>query len=458
MSDYFLNKIYDSLLVNKTPKIKSTFRTLSESYQTIYEEEPNQQLISNQNTNQLTTNQTTNQKEEPKPQTDIQINISQPILQTVKWVGEQQRLYDAYANKSDDDESKTGVGPGEYAIASVISGLTEVADLNTFISGQSESFDVSWPSKDKAEYKFEVKKEEGSSVRIGKLGHEMGGYIQNVVLRVATTLRDEYNRLSEDAKLNVDDTIRSNMSRVQGTRKAKGGGYLAPEKERKEKMDSLIDNWSILGFVNAITGNLIELPKNMLFGAPKNPNYTIYGTDYRYRPGKKEGSSAERSQYLILSLKRVLEIIERIASSGQEIASKKAQDLATTFKQFYNAPGTEKGKEFMQYLDREAEKTDRRLSKELCKATGEGCKDLANFFTTIKQEGLYQSIVEAEEYINNPSNVRNLFPSTITGLFVVKSKGWQYVPADKIGQYVRVTTISQGKPKIALYGTPTQDE
>ena len=39
MSDYFLNKIYDSVLARKHPKTKSIFRTLSESYGLVYEEE-----------------------------------------------------------------------------------------------------------------------------------------------------------------------------------------------------------------------------------------------------------------------------------------------------------------------------------------------------------------------------------------------------------------------------------
>jgi hypothetical protein len=44
MSDYFLNKIYDSLLANKAPKTKSTFRTLSESYSLVCEQDDKQRL------------------------------------------------------------------------------------------------------------------------------------------------------------------------------------------------------------------------------------------------------------------------------------------------------------------------------------------------------------------------------------------------------------------------------
>ena len=468
MSDYFLNKIYDSLLVDKpcSTKTKSPFRTLSESYNLIREQETKQtDSTSEEQSSEQTSEQPQqpiqqNSDQEEKPaQKEIQIQITKPVLQTINWVGDQQKLYDAYANR--DEDSKTGVGPGEYAIASVISGLTDTKELNTFISGQSESFDVSWPSKDEADFKFEVKKEEGSSVRVGKLGHAMGGYIQGVVLRVANALQEEYGRLSKELKLNVDDTIRSNMSRVQGTKKIKGSeelGYYSKEKPRKDYMDSRIDNWTLQGYLNALTDNMVELPKNMLFGDLENKAYKLYNTDYRYPDSTKPGA-AERSQYLLVSLKKLLQIIGKIATSGDgNTLSQKAQDLATTFKQFYNAPGTEKGETFKQYLDQEAERVDRRLSRELCKTTGEGCKEIPDFFTTIKQEGLYQSVLDAEEYINNPSNVRSLFPDAITGLFVVSSRGWKYVPANKIGEYVRVTQISQGKPKITLAGTPDPDE
>ena len=47
MSDYFLNKIYDSLLVNKQSKTKSTFCTLSESYSLVCEQD-NKQRLKNQ--------------------------------------------------------------------------------------------------------------------------------------------------------------------------------------------------------------------------------------------------------------------------------------------------------------------------------------------------------------------------------------------------------------------------
>jgi hypothetical protein len=453
MSDYFLNKIYDSLLVNKPPKTKSTFRTLSESYGLVYEEEiettPEQQEQPNaQDDKQEQPNAQEDNSE--KKQTNILINVNQPVLQTTQWVGVQQDLYNKDANK--DDESKTGVGPGEYAIASVISGVTEKNALQNFISGQSESFDVSWPSKDEPTYKFEVKKEEGSSVRIGKLGHVMGGYMQQTVGNITQTLLQEYNNLNDDQKEFVNKSIQEKIPKIEGTK------LLARARGRKAYMDNRINNWTLNGFIDAITDNMIELPRNMMFGDETKPNYKLYNTDYKYPNSKK---FPVRAQYLIFSIKRLLQIINDLANTESTTNdTESSKELAITFKRFYSAPSNEKGKEFENYLDREAVKTDRRLSKQLCKTTGVGCENVPNFFTAIQQEGLYEDILQAEKYINDPVNIRNLFPKEqgLTGLFVVSSQGWKYVPSDKIGTLVRIDTISQGKPKIILAGNPSQED
>ena len=137
MSDYFLNKIYDSLLSNKLPKTKSSFRTLSESYDLVYEEEQEQKK-------------------------DIPFNIHE--YQQGSWTVEQRNLYlpnsapvtptPGVPAEYDPEAKMTGVGPGECAVASLVSGLTDFAGCRKMISGQRESFDVSWPTGKYAKYKF----------------------------------------------------------------------------------------------------------------------------------------------------------------------------------------------------------------------------------------------------------------------------------------------------------------
>jgi hypothetical protein len=46
--------------------------------------------------------------------------------------------------------------------------------------------------------------------------------------------------------------------------------------------------------------------------------------------------------------------------------------------------------------------------------------------------------------------LRGCFPKDITGLFVVNPSGYKYVPEDKIGESIKLVSISQGKPKIEL--------
>jgi hypothetical protein len=145
MSDYFLSKVYDSLLRRKQPVVKSAFRTLSESYNLVYEEEQEQQK-------------------------DIPFKIHE--YQQGSWTAEQRNLYlpgstsaeptseipAEYNPELTPDTKMTGVGPGECSVASLVSGLTDFASCRKMISGQKESFDVSWPNKDNSKYKFEVKK------------------------------------------------------------------------------------------------------------------------------------------------------------------------------------------------------------------------------------------------------------------------------------------------------------
>ena len=67
MSDYFLSKVYDSLIKRKLPQAKSTFHTLSESYTKIYEQE------------------------EPQKVKDILLNVDEYSFGS--WSPEQKRLY-----------------------------------------------------------------------------------------------------------------------------------------------------------------------------------------------------------------------------------------------------------------------------------------------------------------------------------------------------------------------------
>ena len=203
--DHFLNKVYESLLSNKQSKIKSSFHTLSESYDLVYEEE--QQPVAEP------------VKTEASTSSWLEKFVDTPILDTQQWSPEQLNLYkltDTVEPETEfEGETETGVGPGEYAVASLLTGLTQFPDprLENMVSGQMESYDVSWPSKDNAKYTFEVKKiESKKDVRLGRKGADIGKTFTNTIDAILQNIREEYDILGDNDKTNINNNINSYYS------------------------------------------------------------------------------------------------------------------------------------------------------------------------------------------------------------------------------------------------------
>jgi len=437
MSDYFLNKIYDSLLSNKIPKAKSTFRSLSESYNLVREQEIKQPELPLQQSEVLP-------PQEPK-KVDIQFNVQQNVLNEKPWTPEQKNLYNA--------KSVTGIGPGELSVASLLTGSPKEEDNLPLISGQSLSFDVSWPkapdinSTEKPKYTFEVKQLEAEGdVRIGVKGVEIGRIVIESVKYILSTLKEEYDLLSdqdqETLSMSILKYIREPEKPIfkQFTKRNE-----PTAKERKklipyEKKLARRTDWRLGGFIDAIISSTSELPFNMLFG----DNYSYQGS---------EKKSPLRAKYVLLSVKQLLEALHKSADNIQqnaETTSDKANELKVTFKQFYGEPESQKREVIDQYLDQEAENVDRKITRFKTKETGQKL-NIENFFNTIKKVNLFDSFMKIHERVKDPETIRSLFPikpEPITGLFVVSSNGYRYVVSQDIGKYIEISTFTQGKPKI----------
>jgi hypothetical protein len=431
MSDYFLNKIYDSLINRKLPQTKSTFRTLSESYTKIYEQE--QMSAVDQTVNKIT------------------FGVNEPKLTLVRWTPEQLNLYrltDKGVPEVEDTiqgETETGVGPGEYAVASVISGITQYPDskLNNMVSGQSESFDVSWPSKDNIQYSFEVKKMEGGDVRVGRKGAEFGKTFINTVEKVLKTIREEYNVLNEEDKKTINGMIIGKLDQIQEPekriKKSKGEEIetKTSQQAREEyaKQIAKRTNWTVDKYVDAVLENMSELPLPLIFGKGES--------DYVY---PSSGKSATRQQVLIMSLSKLVAICESVSKKDveQDKDTESEQAVKNVFQQVY---GTEKSPSFKDYLDQEAYNVDKRITKQKIRITKEeGVFEL--FFDAIKDSKFGNEIKELQSDTINTKTIEDLFPSTITGLFIVTREGYHYLPQKDISTYVEVSRISQGRPKI----------
>lgn len=424
MSDYFLSKVYDSLLHRKQPVVKSVFRTLSESYNLVYKEEQ---------------------------QKDIPFNIHE--YQQGSWTAEQRNLYlpgsttpveptseipAEYNPEVIPDTKMTGVGPGECSVASLVSGLTDFASCRKMISGQKESFDVSWPNKDNPKYKFEVKKIEGASsksrgsVRIAKHGANFTKEVIKDVTELLTPILDEYDILDEDSKKEVDGYILASLPELKETKKD----------DRQKKLHRM--GWSVGRWVRGIIANTRELPFTVLF-SDKEPIL------------KRSDEETAAPIRVLISVKTFNDFIENVKSGlNDEVKdsevpdadNERVKELKNKFKEFYGTPDTEKASTLNKEIEKTAETVDKKLTKLKIQQTGEGKSTTEDFFKAISKLKLSDKLNNIKEKIESDASIKSLFPKGLAGLFIVDLKGYHYIPYDNLSKYIEVEKISSGGPKI----------
>lgn len=439
--DHFLNKVYESLLSNKQNKTKSSFRTLSKSYDLVHEED------------QQPTKAAEPVKADTPPSPWLEKFVDTPILDMQAWTPEQLNLYkltDTVEPETEfEGETETGVGPGEYAIASLLTGLTQFPDprLENMISGQMESYDVSWPDKDKATYTFEVKKiESKGDVRLGRKGADIGKTFTNTVDVILQNIREEYDILGKDDKANINNIIISKLDIIEEPqiRKQKRKGVEVEikdsikDREKYSKRMAKRTGWTVESFIEAIQDNMSELPFDLIFGKGE-------ARDYEYPSGAK---SELRQQAVIMSLAKLVTICETVSKKDfdQEEGTESEEAIKDIFHRVYDADATPT---FKDYLDREARNVDKRITKQKIRITKtEGAFEL--FFDNIKELKFSKKLEELQQVVTSKETIEKLFPSTITGLFVVNLNGYKYIPQKDISTYVEMSRITQSKPKIRV--------
>lgn len=418
MSDYFLNKIYDSLIKRKLPQTKSSFRSLSESYTKIYEQDQPQPVPAAQQT-----------------AGKINFDINEPKLTLIPWTPEQYNLYLLTADKkiAATEDAETGVGPGEYAVASVLSGKVVFDnELKSMVSGQSESFDVTWPNKNNPTYKFEVKKIEKGSVRIAKHGAKLTGEVIRSVTELLNSILDEYDILDEKSKQEVDGYVLASLPELKETRKA----------DRAKKLHRM--GWSIGKWARGIIANTRELPFTVLF-SDKEPIF---------KRGEDETTTPIR---VLISVKTFNDFIENAKRGledepeGVEASdNEKVRELKIKFKEFYGTTDAEKAPTLNKEIEKTAETVDKKLTKLKIQQTGEGKSTTQDFFKAINKLKISEKLNGIKEKIEGDESIKSLFPPDLTGLFIVNSRGYHYVPYNDLPKYIEVEKISSGGPKIRL--------
>lgn len=423
-----LTECYNAVLYGKTENIVKAeipkFKTLQESYTQIYEQAEEQ----------------------------VAFNVQQPVLTRTAWTPEQKKLF-PYKTSAGETAGE-GTGRGEYAVAGLLTGKSELNQVSNLISGGGKSYDVSWPSKDKPTYKFEVKEldryGEGdkNDVRIGTEGDPVGRETISTVTTLLKEVLNEYTSLDENERKQIDREIisyaleRKEAPEVEMGRGNKEKAASVARRQKHEAFMAAREGWSLSGYINAIINKSSELGQALLFGDKPLPT-----NNFR---------DPERKKYCFFSIKKLFETltdIDYIMSNEKNIdeTNPRVQTLRDVLRKNYGAEGeTEQISSLKAYLDSEAQKLDRKLTKVKCKATGEGCTQGEDFYKDLKHLNLNQQINNLQQKLFSPATIRSFFPSDLTGFFAVNQNGYLYAPADKIGELVTFHSISLGRPKIRL--------
>jgi hypothetical protein len=455
--DYYLKQTYSKL--SDDSRYKSNYKTLSESYSSVYESDRTTSFVPSK--------------------------INELMLDIQRWTLPQQSLYRLTASKIKPKNKQqellpseietnaeaeadlvaakegipTGLGPGEYAVASVVSDSNDPTELVNLISGQGMSYDVSWPSSDPelAKYKFEVKLE--GEVRIGAKGADIGNRIRETVKSVLTQIQEEYSLLKGEERKRADAAIldRITLKRITPhipTKKKRGDGETSDSIKQRLKHEAEVATreakkagWTVEGYIHSILSNLNELPLPL-----------INGTEYEYANyNVKTDTDVSRNKYLITSLLSFLKAIDafhgvvNVNRWGREEAdTRSVSAIKNVFQKYYGVKDDDKAPEINKVIDDEAHKIDRKLSRTKHTVTGEGIATYSDFFKAIKKLHLTKEIEDIGKHVLSDKAIRSCFPDDLTGLFVVNEIGYRYVPANKLGECLKITKISQGNPKVVL--------
>ena len=458
--DYFLKRTYDA--VYKANKAKSPFRTLSESYRLVLEEKHQQ----------------------------VPLLINPKELSNGSWSDAQKRLYDLTSKNREtsateatdeipigadeyvvqDKKGKplrtTGMGPGELAVVSVITGSTDPEYCIKYLSGGNKDYDVTWPPKEKnPTYIFEVKDIQLGSARVAKHGDQYTKKVTSLINDILDHIVDEFETLTKEDKDKVNSELKDGiLDLLQGIKPKpepityknkrtdpktgqtyKPGEETLPSRRAREayeqRYEPLKSNWSIVGWARNIRANTREIPHSVVFG-------------------KDEQSVVRGDRPIFVSIQTMLNVIDALehslvedkGSEPKETDNKERRinDLIRTFKHHYKASTPEKNLTLDNVIDATVKQVDKKLLKIKAKETNESEYSWRDFFHNISKENLDKKLSRLEEEMQSQSSILSLFPSSITGLFFVNEKGYNYIPKDYLHEYVYIETISMGGPKITL--------
>jgi len=366
-----------------------------------------------------------------------------------QWTKVQKGLFDKVVFK------KTGEGRGEMSVASLLTGKTKPNELKRYVQGTTEAFDVAGlPNMPDA--KFEVKEfkfvpgepgEFKGSVRIGKEGAGTTNRIIAGLKRIFDDIENEYMALDKENRNEIDRAIIKTIFPSMVAPEPKAGprskGALAKSfqkaKERYDTAVSLQTKWTLEGYITALF--------DIAVGEDRSLSELPYSL---FRPTWEEGKlptmkTEIRKKYLLFPITQLLSVLEKLASTTKDdpTINPKLSELQAVVKKHYLPPDNT---EYEQRLEREVEILDRKLTKNKCQLTGnEACKTIEEFYRAIKRLKLSTTFEDINKI--RSTSAESLFPN-ITGLFIVHSNGYVYIPKNEINKKIFISQLTQGGLKI----------
>ena len=315
---------------------------------------------------------------------------------------------------------KEGTGRGEYSVACMLYGFKTKEQVDNapgkIIQGGGTSFDVVGPDN----RKYEVK-ELTDAVRTGTEGTEVFTDILTTAIDLIDAILKEFNTLDNEGKQIINNMI-LNSNTVKNT--------ILNRKSQKGYFDAIKDRWSLDDYLTDIRRKApSELSKGILIA-----------------PIISLGFYAKKRPHVIFSLRQLVDVLNEIASApvapGVDAGTTNpaVKDIADTINKHYSVQGDEREKDF---FEKEAEKIDRALVQKRCKVFKK-CTDEISFRTQIKALNLNEMLNVLVQKTQNI--IKRLFPND--GLFAVNSQGFQYIPHEKLNDYIEFDTLSSGKVKI----------
>lgn len=325
-----------------------------------------------------------------------------------------------------------GVGRGEYSLACIFWGVSSYDALRrleahkaaefkrrsfSIIQGSGVSFDVLAPDGGHYEVK-EIKivtDKEGKktkTVRTGTNGKQAATQVINAVNGFLDEVLRAYDSMDDSSKAAINDAIIKNPI----TRIAVGPQY-----------QDRLEGWTIDKYIHTILSKSnVELSQGILLGDKLALGH------YKLRPA------------LIFSLKQFADVLNDVVTTTTPGGNNtNIKDLYDTILKNYKINADDQQEK--DFFEKEARNIDRSITQKQCRLFKK-CTNQDSFKQTIKSLNLAQGLEEIRTALTNV--IFNTFPET--GLFIVNSDVFVYIPKERLGEFIYANQISAGAPKIGL--------